>query len=144
MLAVCAFLVCGLGLTAGTLPASASVTTLCKGYTACAKAGMGNGGYSSSSRTMWWRMYSGHNCTNYAAYRMVHSGLPNTRPWTGSGNATNWGAAMSRITNSTPAVGSVAWWRAGVRPAGSLRPRGVRRARRLRQRDHRVAGQLGR
>ena len=67
---------------------------------------------------MWWRMYSGHNCTNYAAYRMVHSGLPNTRPWTGSGNATNWGSAMSRITNSTPAVGSVAWWRAGVRPAG--------------------------
>ena len=67
---------------------------------------------------MWWRMYSGHNCTNYAAYRMVHSGLPNSRPWTGSGNATNWGSAMSRITNSTPAVGSVAWWRAGVRPAG--------------------------
>jgi len=116
---VCTLLGSGLSLTAGTLPASATVTTLCKGYTACAKAGMGNGGYSSSSRTMWWRMYSGHNCTNYAAYRMVRSGLPNTRPWTGSGNATNWGSAMSRITNSTPAVGSVAWWRAGVRPAGS-------------------------
>jgi surface antigen len=114
------FLLGGFALTAGTLPASATVTTLCKGYTACAKAGMSSGGYSSVSRTMYWRMYSGHNCTNYAAYRMVHSGLPNTRPWTGSGNATNWGSAMSRITNGTPSVGAVAWWRAGVRPAGSV------------------------
>ena len=27
---------------------------------------------------------------------------------------------MSRITNSTPAVGAVAWWKAGVKPAGSV------------------------
>ncbi len=101
-------------------PAGASSTAfLCWGYAGCARAGMGNAGYSSVSHTMYWRMYGGHNCTNYAAYRMVHSGLPNTRPWTGSGNATNWGAAMSRITDGTPAVGAVAWWRAYVRPAGS-------------------------
>jgi surface antigen len=80
---------------------------------------MSDGGYGTASRTMYWRMYAGHNCTNYAAYRMVRSGLANTRPWTGSGNATNWGSAMSRITNGTPAVGAVAWWRAGVKPAGS-------------------------
>ena len=45
--------------------------------------------------------------------------MPNTRPWSGGGNATYWGTSMSRITNGTPAVGSVAWWRAGVYPAGS-------------------------
>ena len=101
-------------------PQGASSTSyLCWGYAGCSRAGMGNAGYASVSRTMYWRMYSGHNCTNYAAYRMVHSGLPNSRPWSGSGNATNWGAAMSRITNGTPAVGAVAWWRAYVSPAGS-------------------------
>ncbi len=26
---------------------------------------------------------------------------------------------MSRITNGTPSVGAIAWWRAGVKPAGS-------------------------
>lgn len=112
-------LVGAFGVTTGASPATATVTTLCKGYVACAKAGMPDGGYSAASKTMWWRMYTGHNCTNYAAYRIVKSGLPNTRPWSGSGNATNWGAAMSRITNSTPTVGSIAWWRAGVKPAGS-------------------------
>ena len=80
---------------------------------------MSDSGYGKANKTMYWRMYAGHNCTNYAAYRMVHSGLANSRPWTGSGNATNWGKAMSRITNATPAVGAVAWWRAGVKPAGS-------------------------
>ncbi len=100
-------------------PASATVTTLCVGYTGCAKLGMPDAGYSKVSSTMYWRMYSGHNCTNYAAYRMVKSGLPNTRPWTGSGNATHWGTSMSSKTNGTPTVGAVAWWKAGVYPAGS-------------------------
>jgi surface antigen len=64
-------------------------------------------------------MYTGHNCTNYAAFRMVRSGLPNLRPWSGSGNASNWGHAEAALTNSVPAVGAVAWWDAYVRPAGS-------------------------
>lgn len=110
----------GVGTVVAASPASATVTTLCSGYTACARAGMGNAGYSSAGSTMYWRMYSGHNCTNYAAYRMVRAGLPNVRPWTGGGNATNWGSAMSRLTTSTPTVGAVAWWRAGVKPAGSV------------------------
>ncbi len=92
---------------------------LCWGYSGCARAGMGNAGYSSVNHRMYWRMYSGHNCTNYAAYRMVHAGMPNSRPWTGSGNATNWGTAMRRITDGRPTVGAVAWWRAYHRPAGS-------------------------
>ena len=62
---------------------------------------------------MYWRMYGGHNCTNYAAYRMVKAGLPNTRPWSGGGNATYWGTSMKSLTNATPRVGAVAWWKAG-------------------------------
>jgi surface antigen len=100
-------------------PAEASITTLCSGYTSCAAKGMGSDGYSATSHTSYWRMYSGHNCTNYAAYRMVKAGLANTRPWTGGGNATNWGVKESRITNGVPRVGAVAWWKAGVKPAGS-------------------------
>jgi len=118
-LAVTTLLCTGVGTTVEMAPASATVTTLCKGYSACSKAGMTASGYASASGTMWWRMYTGHNCTNYAAYRMVRSGLPNVRPWSGNGNATYWGAKMSGITNKTPAVGAVAWWKAGVSPAGS-------------------------
>ena len=116
---MCVVLLAGAGVVTTPVPASATVTTLCVGYTGCARLGMSTSGYSAASSTMYWRMYSGHNCTNYAAYRMVRSGMPNTRPWSGGGNATYWGTSMSRITNGTPSVGSVAWWRAGVYPAGS-------------------------
>ncbi|MCW2814363.1 MAG: hypothetical protein JWN84_1818 [Nocardioides sp.] len=92
---------------------------LCTGYASCASAGYSHAGYASRSQTMYWRMYAGHNCTNYVAYRMIQAGMSTERPWTGSGNASNWGAAMSRITDSTPAVGAVAWWKAGVAGAGS-------------------------
>jgi hypothetical protein len=51
---------------------------------------------------------------------MVTSGLPNTRPWSGTGNAYNWGRANAARTDRTPAVGAVAWWKAGVKGAGSL------------------------
>jgi surface antigen len=80
---------------------------------------MSTAGYERASGSMYWRMYSGHNCTNYAAFRMVQSGLPNIRPWDGGGNATYWGTSMKSITDQTPKVGAVAWWKAGVRPAGS-------------------------
>ena len=99
--------------------AAADVTALCKGYVGCAQQGMSDAGYARASGAMYWRMYAGHNCTNYAAYRMVQSGLPNSRPWDGAGNATYWGTSMADITDGVPAVGSVAWWRAGVYPAGS-------------------------
>jgi surface antigen len=99
--------------------ADATISRLCKGYRGCGDAGMGNGGYASNSGTMWWRMYTGHNCTNYAAYRMVKSGMPNERPWSGSGNASNWGYAMSHITNQRPRVGAIAWWKAYAPGAGS-------------------------
>jgi surface antigen len=112
-------LLSGLGLVVTTTPASATATLLCASYSGCAKAGMSNADYASANRTMYWRMYSGHNCTNYVAYRLVQSGLPDTRPWSGGGNASNWGPSNPEITNSVPAVGAVAWWAANVRPAGS-------------------------
>jgi surface antigen len=93
--------------------------TLCWGYSGCARDGMSNAGYSDANNRMYWRMFAGHNCTNYAAYRMIRAGMPNERPWSGSGNATNWGVEMSRITDGHPTVGAVAWWRAYHSPAGS-------------------------
>ncbi|GAA1141950.1 CHAP domain-containing protein [Nocardioides aquiterrae] len=93
---------------------------LCYGYADCRAKGMGNAGYAQNNDKMYWRMYSGHNCTNYAAYRMVRSGLPNTRPWSGGGNAEYWGTSMARITDDVPRVGAVAWWKANAGPAGSV------------------------
>ena len=92
---------------------------LCTGYSACKNAGYPNAGYAANNHQMYWRMYSGHNCTNYVAYRMVKAGMPNVRPWSGSGNATNWGVEMRNITDQQPRVGAVAWWRANVPGAGS-------------------------
>ncbi len=91
-------------------------TYLCKGYDACQRAGYPHAGYKavSAKKTMYWQMYGGHNCTNYAAYRLVQSGMANKRPWTGEGNATHWGVAMSKITDTTPMVGAIAWWRKGT------------------------------
>lgn len=109
----------GLGQLVAPPAAVADVTTLCRGYVGCGQQGMSDAGYGRASGAMYWRMYSGHNCTNYAAFRMVQSGLPNVRPWTGGGNATYWGTSMAHITDNVPAVGSIAWWKAGVYPAGS-------------------------
>src|SRR5690606_16318957 len=74
-----------------TLVASSASTYLCSGYAGCQAAGYGNAGYRQVSSSMYWRMYSGHNCTNYAAYRLIQNGMPNERPWKGGGNAENWG-----------------------------------------------------
>lgn len=94
-----------------TPSASATSTIICKGFTACASAGYSSFGYGPTNyRKMWWRMYSGHNCTNYMAYRMIQSGMPSTRPWSSTGDARNWGVVFRSKTNQTPLVGSVAWW----------------------------------
>lgn len=100
-------------------PAMAGYTTLCWGYKGCAELGMTASGYAAANKTSYWRMYAGHNCTNYVAYRMVKSGLPNERPWSGSGNAEVWGVAMAPLTDQTPTVGAIAWWKQNVWPAGS-------------------------
>lgn len=93
--------------------ASADSQLLCTGFRGCAQAGYSNAGYARNYQEMWWRMYAGHNCTNYVAYRMVRAGMSTTRPWSGSGNASNWGVALADRTDRRPIVGSVAWWSSG-------------------------------
>ncbi|CAN5338465.1 hypothetical protein BH11ACT2_BH11ACT2_10690 [soil metagenome] len=101
-------------------PAQAAAgTILCQGWTGCEANGMTTHGYKSKASTEYWRMVSGHNCTNYAAYMMVLAGMANVRPWTGDGNATGWGPGNSQSTDKTPTVGSIAWWSAGQHGAGS-------------------------
>jgi surface antigen len=92
-------------------PAQATSSIICKGFTACEAAGYSSFGYGPTNyQKMWWRMYSGHNCTNYMAYRMIQSGMPTQRPWSSTGDARNWGVVFSSKTNQTPLIGSVAWW----------------------------------
>ncbi len=90
--------------------AASGTSYLCTGYAGCRTAGYSDAGYGAVNSRMYWRMYSGHNCTNYAAYRMIQAGMSTDRPWDGSGMAYNWGYAMARITNDRPSVGAVAWW----------------------------------
>ncbi|MEJ7795959.1 MAG: CHAP domain-containing protein [Nocardioides sp.] len=94
-------------------PVQASSSYLCTGYSGCADAGYAHHGYRKASDRMWWLMYTGHNCTNYVAYRLVKQGMSAERPWDGTGMAYHWGRANRRITDDTPMVGSVAWWDAG-------------------------------
>lgn len=89
---------------------SAATTYLCSGYSGCRSAGFSDAGYGAVSGRMYWQMYSGHNCTNYAAYRVIKSGGPATRPWSGGGNASEWGLRMASITDQVPNVGAIAWW----------------------------------
>lgn len=98
---------------------SAGTTYLCSGYADCVRAGYSDAGYGAANGTMYWRMYAGHNCTNYAAYRMIQAGMPNVRPWTGEGNASHWGLYMASITDQTPNVGAIAWWGKYSNGAGS-------------------------
>ena len=119
IIGVFALLVLVLPTTAGKISLTATSTYLCSGWIGCPDGGYGDGGYGKASSTMYWKMFSGHNCTNYVAYRLIQSGMPNVRPWSGSGNASNWGVAMASITDQTPTVGSVAWYKPGVTPAGS-------------------------
>ncbi|WP_169834697.1 CHAP domain-containing protein [Nocardioides dokdonensis] len=102
------------------VPAQGYSTYLCTGYQGCQDKGYSHAGYRTAGQQMWWRMYGGHNCTNYVAYRLVQNGMPNERPWSGSGNATNWGEAMSHLVDDQPVVGAVAWWRAGTPGGGSV------------------------
>ena len=99
--------------------AHASSTYLCTSYSGCQERGYSHFGYRKASRQMWWRMYPGHNCTNYVAYRLVRGGMSPVRPWNGEGDADNWGRVKDRITDDKPMVGSVAWWKRNVPGAGS-------------------------
>ncbi len=83
---------------------------LCTGFASCTSSGYSEAGYQGVMYNTFWRQSTGHNCTNYVAYRLVQNGLPNTKPSSLSGNAFNWGPSFPSQTDSAPAVGSVAWW----------------------------------
>lgn len=114
----CMLLVSGLGIVVA--PQAHAVTYLCYGYNGCREDGYPNARYAANNDRMYWRMYAGHNCTNYAAYRMVKSGMPNVRPWDGPGNAEHWGPYNAGKTDTAPRVGAVAWWKANTGLAGSV------------------------
>ncbi|MGO4597824.1 CHAP domain-containing protein [Terrabacter sp. 2RAF25] len=99
---------------------SAEWVVLCTGYDPCQTAGYPNAGYKTNAATSWWRQSTGHNCTNYVAYRLVQNGLPNVKPATLSGNAYNWGPAFADRSNDDPAVGSVAWWNTSFSATGHV------------------------
>lgn len=61
----------------------------------------------------------GHNCTNYATYRLWKNGVGNPG---NLGYAKDWdnkASAYGILVNTSPAVGSIAQWEANVAPAGS-------------------------
>jgi len=58
-----------------------------------------------------WGMYSGHNCTNYVAWRLIDAGVE--RPRTNPGNASTWAERASLdgyLVDEVPSVGAVAQW----------------------------------
>src|SRR6478735_8164158 len=121
LVAVVALLLGAVGTVGLAGPArSAEWIVLCTGYDPCQAAGYPNSGYKDNSATSYWRQSTGHNCTNYVAYRRVKNGLPNTKPATLSGNAYNWGPAFPSQTNDDPAVGSVAWWNTSFASTGHV------------------------
>ncbi|MDF1490332.1 CHAP domain-containing protein [Tessaracoccus caeni] len=86
---------------------------LCVDFAACNRLGYGNDGYEYVYRTTgYWNMYSGHNCTNYVAYRLQKRGIKQfTIP--GQGNAHHWGRHARNAgyaVDMNPRVGDVAWW----------------------------------
>lgn len=102
------------GLTAVALQpaqqAQASYTIMCVGFSACSASGYSHYGYATAYTQSWWGQWSGHNCTNYAAYRLAKKGVGNPGI---NGNAGAWGsqlAAKGYAVNSTPVVGSVGWY----------------------------------
>ncbi|QYJ04331.1 CHAP domain-containing protein [Nocardioides panacisoli] len=118
-------LLAALLVTAGAPPAArdmapaAGSTYLCSGYAGCRGEGYSDAGYGSVSHKMYWNMYSGHNCTNYVAYRMIKAGMSTKRPFGYPGNASHWGKHRSDITDQRPSVGAVAWWGAYDNGSGS-------------------------
>ena len=68
-------------------------------------------GWAVNMMFMHWRMYRGHNCTNYVAWRLTRDGVP--EPGYRLGNARYWADRAKRHgvpVNSTPQVGAVGTW----------------------------------
>jgi surface antigen len=86
--------------------AASGETLLCKDY----GFGCAGGGFSGQQTWGYPVDSNGHNCTNYAAYRLSKNGAPNPG---NLGYAKDWDAnarAKGFTVNGTPAVGAVAQW----------------------------------
>ena len=96
-------------------PASASFAILCGGFSGCNSSGLSDHGYGANYARSWWGQTAGHNCTNYAAFRLTQAGVGNPGL---AGNAGVWGSQM-RVkgypVNGTPAVGAVGWYSSSSR-----------------------------
>lgn len=111
-------LVLAMALLTGS-PAQASQTVVCSGYLACTLSGLSDAGYGLVSSIAYWGMTTGHNCTNYVAYRLTH-GRTTARP-INTGMAGTWGTAARAAgvpVDDVPTVGSVAWWAPYAVPTG--------------------------
>ncbi|GAA3531953.1 hypothetical protein AFL01nite_20310 [Aeromicrobium flavum] len=105
---VCLFVMAGL--TATTTSAQA-FSLICSGKTKAQVAKCDTSGYAAVMDKMHWRMYAGHNCTNYAAYRMKKAGVPEPRVL--MGNARDWhtnARKLGYLVDNRPAVGAIAQW----------------------------------
>jgi len=105
---VCLFVIAGLTATASSAQAFALI---CSAKTKAQVAACDTSGYAEVMHQMHWRMYAGHNCTNYAAYRMKRNGVP--EPKILMGNARDWhtnAKKLGYVVDNRPAVGAIAQW----------------------------------
>ncbi len=68
-------------------------------------------GWAANMHFMHWNMYSGHNCTNYVAYRLKRDGV--SQPSYRLGNADTWAPNAKKHgvrVDSKPEVGAVGAW----------------------------------
>jgi surface antigen len=97
-----------------TSPGSASATGPCENET-CPNGAA----WLDAMGGTYWNQYSGHNCTNYVAWRQIGNGIPVFQP---GGDAEAWargGAAAGIRVDDEPSVGAVAHWGAGEGGHGS-------------------------
>ncbi|KRC63842.1 hypothetical protein ASE12_03115 [Aeromicrobium sp. Root236] len=97
-------------------------STICKGFSACESAGRSTHGYAPVYKQSYWYMLTGHNCTNYVAYRLTHNGRMTSRP-EGTDDGGTWGTQAAKVgipVATTPKVGDIAWWPRNYHGVGSL------------------------
>lgn len=64
-----------------------------------------------TNQNSYWGMDSGHNCTNYVAWKLISNGVE--RPAINPGNASDWAARAilaGYLVDDIPSVGAVAQW----------------------------------
>jgi hypothetical protein len=98
------------GVLSLTPSAAHAETTLCSGksFDETMKC---DPGWAVNMMFMHWRMYRGHNCTNYVAWRLTRDGVQ--EPDYLLGNARSWADRAKRHgvpVNATPQVGAVGTW----------------------------------